>query len=114
VKFAGDSYVHSRDAMRLTAQLVRLWNLMSDSAWRSLEEISSLTGAPPASASAQLRHLRKTRFGAHKVEKLYVQRGLYLYRLVPSPTGAKPWTQSKNNMTNEKGFNYVNRSKQCD
>jgi hypothetical protein len=99
MRFAGEGYVHNRDVSRLSAQLIRVWNVMCDGSWRSLEEISALTGAPPTSASAQLRHLRKSRFGAHKVEKLYIRRGLYLYRLVPNPTGIKPWTISKNNTT---------------
>ncbi|KKL56177.1 hypothetical protein LCGC14_2247980, partial [marine sediment metagenome] len=35
----------------------------------TLCEIEDLTGDPPASISAQLRHLRKERFGAHTVER---------------------------------------------
>jgi hypothetical protein len=40
-----------------------------------------LTGAPPASVSAQLRHLRKPRFGGFTVEKRYLRDGLYTYRV---------------------------------
>ena len=42
---------------------------MHDGRWRTLDEIASTTGDPPASISAQLRHLRKRRFGAHVVER---------------------------------------------
>ncbi len=37
--------------------------------WRTLAEIRQATGFPEASVSAQLRHLRKRRFGAYIVEK---------------------------------------------
>lgn len=38
-------------------------------AWLTLEELARLTHYPPASISAQLRHLRKPRFGAYAVVK---------------------------------------------
>jgi hypothetical protein len=37
--------------------------------WLSLAEIEQETGYPSASISAQLRHLRKPKFGGHIVEK---------------------------------------------
>jgi hypothetical protein len=37
--------------------------------WLTLDELAKLTHYPPASISAQLRHLRKPRFGAHTVVK---------------------------------------------
>ena len=37
--------------------------------WLTLEELAKLTQFPPASISAQLRHLRKPRHGAFVVEK---------------------------------------------
>ena len=37
--------------------------------WVTLAELSSKTKFPPASISAQLRHLRKARHGAYRVEK---------------------------------------------
>jgi hypothetical protein len=69
------------DVPRLNAQIVRIRTLMSDGLWRSLDEIASETGDPPASISAQLRHLRKPRFGSYTVDKFYVGGGLYRYRL---------------------------------
>lgn len=56
---------------------------MADGQWRTLAEISAVTGDPPASVSAQLRHLRKPRFGAHLVEKRHLGQGLYHYRVLP-------------------------------
>src|SRR5215831_4572061 len=37
--------------------------------WLTLDELAKLTQYPPASISAQLRHLRKPRFGGFGVEK---------------------------------------------
>jgi hypothetical protein len=54
---------------------------MSDQRWRSLDEISKVTLDPHASISAQLRHMRKVRFGRHTVARRYCGDGLYQYRL---------------------------------
>ena len=37
--------------------------------WLTLDELAKLTHYPPASISAQLRHLRKPEYGAFRVEK---------------------------------------------
>ena len=37
--------------------------------WLTLDELAKLTHYPPASISAQLRHLRKPRFGGFVMEK---------------------------------------------
>jgi hypothetical protein len=55
---------------------------MRDGKWRTLGELEDITGYPPASISAQLRHLRKKRFGAHVVNRRHLHRGLYEYQLV--------------------------------
>ena len=80
--FGGSDYKHERDVDRLTNQLERVYKVMLDSTWKTLNDISTLTGDPPASISAQLRHLRKPRFGGHIVEKRYITNGLYEYRLI--------------------------------
>ena len=80
--FDGSDYVPERDGQRLTIQFIRIFNLMKDGQARTLPEISSQTGDPPASVSAQLRHMRKPRFGGHQVLKDYLGNGLYSYRLV--------------------------------
>ena len=80
--FEGDDYNHERDSDRLTGQLLRIFEVVKDSRWRTLKEIALLTKDPEASISAQLRHLRKPRFGSHEVEKQYVDRGLYKYRVL--------------------------------
>jgi hypothetical protein len=37
--------------------------------WLTLDELAKLTHYPPASISAQLRHMRKPQFGAYEVRK---------------------------------------------
>jgi biotin operon repressor len=37
--------------------------------WLSLEELARMTSYPPASISAQLRHLRKEQHGGYRIEK---------------------------------------------
>jgi hypothetical protein len=80
--FNGPDYVPERDHARLTGQLNRVFNAMKDSKWRTLNEIADITGDPVASISAQLRHLRKARFGGHTVEREHVGNGLYRYRVL--------------------------------
>jgi hypothetical protein len=67
--FNGPAYEPAHDHARLTGQILRVWDLMRDGQWRTLQEIADRTGDPPASISAQLRHLRKERFGLHTVER---------------------------------------------
>jgi hypothetical protein len=86
-KFNGSDYVPARDDPRLTRQHDRVRAVMADGLWRTLAEISELTGDPPASVSAQLRHPRKPRFGEHTVEKKRVGDGLYRYRVVLNQGG---------------------------
>jgi len=83
--FDGSDYQADRDDDRLVKQHERIRDLMLDEHWRTLEDIAQVTGDPPASISAQLRHLRKKRFGGWVVEKQHLGRGLYQYRLKPPP-----------------------------
>jgi len=85
LRFDGDVYVRSIDDGRLTKQLVRIIHLMLDGQWRTLGEIAELTKDPQPSISAQLRHLRKKRFGSHQVNKRRrgsAALGLWEYQLV--------------------------------
>jgi hypothetical protein len=79
--FNGADYVPARDNPRLSSQYQRIFDLMQDGEWRTLADISGATGDPPASVSAQLRHMRKPRFGAHNVEREHRGHGLYAYRV---------------------------------
>jgi len=86
MRFDGADYVPPRDDPRLTSQHERLRSLMKDGKWRTLGGIAAETGDPEASMSAQLRHLRKKRFGGHVVERRHLEHGLYEYR-VPTLRG---------------------------
>lgn len=90
MKFNGSDYSSARDDARLSGQLCRVWEVMQDGQWRTLQQIASAAQAPPASVSAQLRHLRKDRFGNHEVQKNYLGNGLYEYRVVANPSGLTP------------------------
>lgn len=85
VRFDGSDYKPKVDDVRLAGQILRVFNLQRDEKFRTLEEIAKVTGDPPASISAQLRHLRKKKFGGHTVNKRHCgdpARGLYEYQLI--------------------------------
>jgi hypothetical protein len=84
-RFDGAAYDPALDHDRLSKQLGRVFDLIRDGRWRTLREMAAATGDPESSISAQLRHLRKPRFGSYVVEKR--RRGLpdsgcFEYRLV--------------------------------
>lgn len=81
-RFDGSDYVPERDDKRLKGQLLKIVECMKDGRWRTLPEIAYITKAPTTSVSAQLRHLRKKRFGSHFVNKDYMGNGLWLYQLI--------------------------------
>jgi hypothetical protein len=82
-RFDGADYLPKRDDVRLGKQLAKIYELMRDSHWRTLGEIEEATGEPQASISAQLRHLRKKRFGLHIVNRRHEGGGIYKYQLIP-------------------------------
>ena len=67
--FNGSEYNALFDKGRLTGQLHKLFELMKDQTFRTLSEIENETAIPQASISAQLRNLRKDRFGGHTVNR---------------------------------------------
>ena len=82
--FDGATYQRKFDFSRLTGQIKRVHDCMADGRWRTLTEIAEATGDPAASVSAQLRNLRKARFGGFVIEKRARgdrSRGLFEYRL---------------------------------
>jgi len=80
--FDGSDYDRDRDQGRLTGQIKRVHAAMIDGKWKTLSQIADLTGDPEASISAQLRHLRKPKFGAYTIEKKHLGNGLYEYRML--------------------------------
>jgi hypothetical protein len=79
--FNGSDFEPKRDSQRLSAQHNRIKKLMLDGQARTLSQIAEKTGDPEASVSAQLRHLRKERFGAYTVSKNHLGNGLYTYKV---------------------------------
>ena len=59
----------SKDRERLTGQLERVYEAVKGGRWLTLTGIAARTGDPEASISAQLRNLRKPRFGAYDIRK---------------------------------------------
>ena len=57
------------DGKRLGKQCEKIRDYMLKNSWKTLAEIEEVLGYPQASISAQLRHLRKERFGGYGVEK---------------------------------------------
>jgi len=81
-RFDGEEYIPSQDQRRLAGQLKRIYEVMKDGKWRTIQEVAQITNYPANSIQAQLRHLRKERFGSYLVEKRRVTTtGLYEYRV---------------------------------
>lgn len=86
MSFDGIDYFAEHDENRLTKQIDRIFQLMRDREWRTLAEIEAVTGDSSASISAQLRNLRKERFGSHTINRRRRgdrAAGLYEYQLEP-------------------------------
>lgn len=69
MKFTGSDYNPKIDGARLLKQHEVIRDLMLDGCARTLGEIAEATDYPEASISAQLRHLRKPKFGGYTVTK---------------------------------------------
>jgi len=70
--FAGATYDRALDHARLTGQLLRVFTLMRDGQWRTIDEIHDVlvvTGPiAHTGIGARLRDLRKPKFGGFNVE----------------------------------------------
>lgn len=85
LRFDGPEYKPKHDRARLTGQLLRIFSAMLDGQWRTVDEIHAITKDPQTSISAQLRHLRKPRFGSHTVNRRPRgdrSHGLFEYQLI--------------------------------
>lgn len=84
--FDGRTFEPHHDAIRLSGQLARVRDLMSDQRWRTLAEIVDAVGGSEAGVSARLRDLRKSRFGGFTVDRRRrgaPSAGLWEYRVCP-------------------------------
>ena len=80
--FDGPNYDPVIDRARLTGQLKDVYEAVRVNGWHTVAEISGVTGHPEASISAQIRNLRKERFGGLDIEGRYrVGTRVFEYRL---------------------------------
>ena len=79
----GPEYVEELDGARIHKQMdtIREFMLSHWPKWFSLAEIEKALDYPQASISAQLRHLRKPKFGSYNVEKQRRSNGTWEYRV---------------------------------
>ena len=77
----GETYDPIRDGERLRGHLLNVWRAMLDHQWHRLSDLALMTGASEASVSARLRDLRKPEYGSFTVDRRYIHRGLWEYRL---------------------------------
>lgn len=59
---------------------VLLHTLQADRAWRTIQYLSAVTGTRETSLSANLRNLRKPKWGGHRIAKRRLN-GVWEYRL---------------------------------
>lgn len=84
--FDGDDYNHGRDSERLGTQLERIKEAVIGKGFFTYEQIALMSGAPLTSIPAQIRNLKKARFGGYKVERRYVCDGVYVYSVLEPST----------------------------
>jgi hypothetical protein len=81
----GPAYDKQIDGRRLRSQheRIREWMLSRDE-WKTLAEIGGALRYPEPSISAQMRHLRKKKFGSHRVwRRRRNGKGTWEYRVLP-------------------------------
>ena len=67
---------------RMDSRNKAIFKVMKNEKWFTLKEINELTGYPSATASAGIRDFRKSQFGSNIVEKNYLGKGIYQYKLI--------------------------------
>ena len=80
--FSGKTFDAALDGERLNSALGKVYAVMLDHQWHTLDELAAKAGCSPQGASARCRDLRKPRFGGHVVERRRVEGGLWVYRLL--------------------------------
>jgi len=80
----GPTYEAAVDGDRIRTQMdVVKGFMLRATTWMTLAEIEDALEFPQASLSAQLRHLRKPRFGGYDVRKRRRSPGTWEYRVLP-------------------------------
>lgn len=81
--FDGQHYDPKKDKERLTGQMRGVLECLLPGEWLTVSEISSKTNYPEPSVSAQLRNLRKVKFGGLDIPGRYREgTRIFEYRLV--------------------------------
>ena len=80
-EFGGSTYDENRDGDRLKKQLDAVRSIMLRSGWVTLKDLALQVKAPESSVSARIRDLRKLQFGGYTIEREYVSKGLWRYRI---------------------------------
>ena len=85
----GPAYVEAIDGARIHGQRAHILQIMVTGAAYTLAELEDRTGYPQSSISAQLRHLRKDRFGGYDVQKRrqHADAGTWEYFIVVKVSG---------------------------
>jgi DNA-binding Lrp family transcriptional regulator len=83
VSFDGEDMDQERDGERLNRQMNIIRERMENAGWLSVQQLSNELGFPATSVSAQIRNLRKDKFGGRYVERRYQGNGLYQFKLHP-------------------------------
>jgi len=79
----GSDYDPKLDGVRLTGQMLRVFEYMRNGKWMTLFEIADSINEPESSVSAQMRNLRKDRNGNHTIEKQRRgESGTWEYKLI--------------------------------
>lgn len=81
--FDGESFDKDKDQARLTSNIVKVRQFMSDGEWHTAHDIRRGIGASPDTAILErVRDLRKERFGAFSIESKRREGGTWCYRMV--------------------------------
>lgn len=88
--FKGSDVIEGYDTARLTGQRLRIRDLMADGVYRTLREISDVTGDGESSVSAQLRHLENQHgYFKHKRRRGLETNGCWEYTVVKVPLNSE-------------------------
>ncbi len=69
-------------AQKLTGDLKRVFDILSKGGAHLVSDIARDLNLPACSVSAQIRHLRKPKFGGFTVKRISLTKGLSAYQMV--------------------------------
>ena len=69
------------DGKRLAGQFDRVWAIMRDGEYHTIQEVAERTGDPAQSVARQMRYIRSKARGGHVLEREHRGRGLYAFRV---------------------------------